>query len=124
MSEKAPNKVTSKRKLPPTSASASDSHTADSSKRPRCSRSYSAEGHAATASIEPSPSDRIPNTDIYEILFGAKDEDSDPVKSDEGAHDRRLGLLSGREQQTDLKHDSEEDEWETEEEQEEEEELE
>ena len=123
MPETAPRYVTSKRKSPPTGALKPDSHPAApiSSKKPRRSRSYSAEGHAATASIEPSPSDRIYENDICNILFGAKEEDSDPVKSDEDAPGKNLSLQFGGGKRSDQEDDSEEDEWETEEEEEDEE---
>ena len=124
MPDTAPRYPTSKRKSPPTGALESDSHPAapSSSKRPRRSRSYSAEGHAATASIEPSPSDRIYENDICNILFGAKDGDSHHLKSDEDAPGKNLSLQLGGGKRSDQEDDREEDEWETEEEEEEEEE--
>lgn len=123
MSVTTPEYLTSKRKSPPTSALESDPYTtpAGPSKRPRRSRFYSTEGHAARASIEPISTDRIYEDDIYNIVFGAKDGDRDPLKSDEDAPGTNLSLQIGGGKRSDQEDDSEEDEWETEEDEEEEE---
>ena len=45
------------------------------------------------------------------MLFGAKDEDSDPLKSEEDAPGTNISLQIGGGTRSDQEDDSEEDEW-------------